>query len=59
MRYVVMVMVTIGSGFDLETYPEEYSGIEWTNLENAKRELKDARKLFKDVYIDEREVTRC
>ena len=58
MRYVVMVIVCTGCGLDLESYPEEYTGIEWCNLRNARQKLKEAQKIYPDAYIDEREVMK-
>lgn len=42
-KYKIMVDLIFGNGIDEETYIEEYSGIEYCTIEDAKEELKEAR----------------
>ena len=57
-RYVVMIIITTGSGMDFDTYSEEYTGVEYCSLKNAQRELKEAQRSYPDAYILTREVTK-
>ena len=57
-RYVVMIIIYTGSGMDFDSYSEEYTGVEYSSLKNAQKELKEAQRSYPDAYILTREVTR-
>lgn len=57
-RWVVRVVIQVGSGIDTEFYTEDYSGMEWCSRNNALGELYEARAQGLDAYLERREVTR-